>query len=198
MFARLVLPALLSSLASLIVLVPATPAAPAAPAAAVRAAEVRTFTYSIAFRGRITADRRRFAALVAESFADPRGWRSAGITFRRVDRGGDFTVWLAAAGTVPGFGAGCSSSWSCRVGRDVIINQTRWQRATSPWRAAGRSLRGYRHLVLNHETGHWLGHGHAGCSGRGQLAPVMMQQSMGLDGCRFNPFPLPRERWTSR
>lgn len=200
MLARLVLPALLSSLAALIVFVPASPAAPAAaaPAAAIGAAEARTLTYSIAFRGRISADRRRFATLVAESFADPRGWRSAGITFRRVERGGDFTVWLAEAGTVPGFGVGCSASWSCRVGRDVVVNQTRWQRATTSWRASGQSLRGYRHLVVNHETGHWFGHGHVGCGGRGQPAPVMMQQSMGLDGCRFNPFPLRSERWTSR
>jgi hypothetical protein len=75
----------------------------------------------------------------------------------------------------------------------VIINQTRWNRATPPWNAAGGSLRDYRHMVLNHETGHWLGKGHAGCPGRGKPAPVMMQQSKGLDGCRFNPWPTLRE-----
>jgi hypothetical protein len=48
-------------------------------------------------------------------------------------------------------------------------------------------------MVVNHETGHWLGLGHAGCPGRGRLAPVMMQQSKGLGGCRFNPFPTSRE-----
>jgi hypothetical protein len=158
----------------------------------------RAFTYSVAYRGTITADRRRFAALVADTYADERGWRAAGFAFRRVARGGDLTVWLAEASTVPSFGAGCSSSWSCRVGRNVVINQTRWKYATAPWRAAGRTLRGYRHLAINHETGHWLGHSHIGCGGSGQRAPVMMQQSKGLDGCRFNAFPLPRERWTSR
>lgn len=211
MSARTVPPALLSILAILVVLLPASPGAVAQPptsrhsvvaglqpGSAELAPVRRTFTYSVAFRGRISADRRRFATLVAESFADQRGWRAAGFGFRRVERGGDFTVWLAEASTVPGFGAGCSATWSCRVGRDVVINQTRWQHATAPWRAAGRSLRGYRHLVLNHETGHWLGHGHARCGGPGQPAPVMMQQSIRLDGCRFNPFPLRRERWTSR
>jgi hypothetical protein len=79
--------------------------------------------------------------------------------------------------------------WSCRVGRFVIINQERWKHASPAWNAAHLALRDYRHMVVNHETGHWLGLGHAGCPGPGRLAPVMMQQSKGLAGCRFNPFP---------
>jgi hypothetical protein len=47
-------------------------------------------------------------------------------------------------------------------------------------------------LVLewgSQETGHWLGHGHASCPGRGRPAPVMVQQSKGTGGCRLNPRP---------
>ena len=158
----------------------------------------KKFTYSIATRGRITADLEQFAELTAASYADPRGWRSAGYRFTRVARGGDFTLVLASASRVPGFGSPCSSTWSCRVGRYVIINQTRWQHASRAWNAAGHGLRDYRHMVLNHETGHWLGHRHRSCTGKGKRAPVMMQQSKGLGGCRFNPFPLPSERWARR
>lgn len=158
----------------------------------------KRFTYSIATRGKITASLQRFAALTAASFADPRGWRSGGYQFRRVARGGNFTVVLANAAKLPSFGYPCSSTWSCRVGRYVIINQTRWQRASPAWNAAGLKLRDYRHMVLNHETGHWLGHRHRSCPGRGKLAPVMMQQSKSRNGCRFNPFPLPSERWSSQ
>lgn len=153
----------------------------------------RTATYSIVTRGRIGVSVREFARQAAETFADPRGWRGGGVAFRRVPRGGGFTLVLAEASTVPSFSSGCSAEYSCRVGRFVIINQTRWRLATAPWRAAGGSLRDYRHMVVNHEVGHWLGRGHAGCSGRGRLAPVMMQQSKGLDGCRFNPWPLRSE-----
>ncbi|MEZ5192596.1 MAG: DUF3152 domain-containing protein [Nocardioides sp.] len=129
-----------------------------------------------------------FKKQVQQTFADPRGWRSAGVELRRV-ASGSFTVVLAQASTVPSFSSGCSAQWSCRVGRYVIINQTRWLTA-SPSR--------HTHLPLpettatwwvNHETGHWLGHGHVYCAGAGRLAPVMQQQSKSLQGCRHNSQP---------
>ena len=136
---------------------------------------------------------KEFRRQAQQTYDDPRGWRTAGVEFRRVRRGGDFTLVLAAARAVPTFSSQCSATWSCRVGRYVIINQERWQHASPAWNAAGRSLRDYRHLVVNHETGHWLGRGHATCPAGGGPAPVMMQQSKGTDGCRFNPWPLPWE-----
>jgi len=158
----------------------------------------RTYTYSLATRGTITADTQFFAMHVAQTLNDPRGWSLGGaIEFRQVGSGGDFTVYLAEAGTLPSFGYPCSSMWSCRVGRNVIINQTRWQQATDSWRGAGASLDSYRHYVVNHETGHWLGFGHASCPGSGQAAPVMQQQSKGLNGCRHNTWPVSGERSTA-
>ena len=75
----------------------------------------------------------------------------------------------------------------------MIINQERWKHASPAWNAANGALRDYRHMVVNHESGHFLGLGHAGCPGAGRPAPVMMQQSKGLAGCRFNPWPTARE-----
>ena len=149
----------------------------------------RSVTYSVVTRGPVTASVREFARLAQETYDDPRGWRGGGVAFRRVASGGSFTLVLATAEQVPSFSSQCSSTWSCRVGRYVIINQTRWQHASPAWNAARRSLRDYRHMVVNHETGHWLGLGHASCPGAGRPAPVMMQQSKGRDGCTFNPFP---------
>jgi hypothetical protein len=149
----------------------------------------RSVTYSVVTRGPVTASVREFARLAQETYDDPRGWRGGGVAFRRVASGGSFTLVLATAAQVPTFSSECSATWSCRVGRYVVINQTRWQHASPAWNAAGRSLRDYRHMVVNHETGHWLGLGHASCPGPGKPAPVMMQQSKGRDGCTFNPFP---------
>ena len=154
----------------------------------------RRVTYDVTTRGRITTSLATFKRLAQETYADARGWRAAGIALRQVGRGGDFTLVLAEASTLPSFGAECSTYWSCRVGRFVVINQDRWKFASPAWNQARAGLRNYRHLVVNHETGHWLGHGHAGCPGPGQPAPVMMQQSKGLDGCRFNPWPTAAER----
>lgn len=153
----------------------------------------RTVTYSVQTRGRVTADLREFRRLVQETYDDPRGWRAAGIRFVPVRRGGAFTVVLAEARTLPSFSSICSVDWSCRVGRYVVINQTRWRHASPAWNTARGPLRGYRHMVVNHETGHWLGFGHASCPRPGAPAPVMMQQSKGLAGCRFNPFPTAAE-----
>jgi hypothetical protein len=151
-------------------------------------------TYSVATRGRLTTSVAVFRREAQETYDDARGWRAGGIQFRRVARGGDFTLVLAAASALPSFSSTCSTMWSCRVGRYVVINQERWKHASPAWNAARQPLRDYRHMVVNHETGHWLGHGHVGCPGPGRPAPVMMQQSKGLDGCRFNPWPLPGER----
>ncbi|WP_205474396.1 DUF3152 domain-containing protein [Nocardioides sp. SYSU D00038] len=153
----------------------------------------RVVRYRVETRGRITTSVRDFARLAQETYDDARGWRSAGIDFRRVRRGAAFTLVLAEASWLPRFSSGCSREWSCRVGRFVVINQERWKHASRAWNAAGGPLRGYRHMVVNHETGHWLGLGHATCPGRGRPAPVMMQQSKGLHGCRFNAFPTRRE-----
>ncbi len=154
-----------------------------------RVPQRRVATYSIATRGRITASVKKFARQAAQTFADPRGWRGGGTTFRRVKSGGGFTLVLSEAGQVPSFSSQCSSYYSCRVGRFVIINQDRWKFASPPWNASGRSLRDYRHMVINHEVGHWLGNGHVGCPGAGQPSPVMSQQSKGPGGCHFNPWP---------
>ena len=154
----------------------------------------RRVTYSVITRGHITASMKVFRRQAQETYDDPRGWRGGGVEFRRVRRGGDFTLVLASARAVPTFSSSCSSTWSCRVGRFVIINQLRWRHASPAWNAAGRSTRDYRHLVVNHETGHWLGRGHASCPPGGGKAPVMMQQSKGTGRCRLNPWPLPWER----
>lgn len=142
-----------------------------------------------------TSNLESFAADAAVTYADPRGWNLGGsIAFRRVSSGGEFTLWLAAAGTVPGFGSPCDSTYSCTVGRNVIINETRWLTGSPSWNATGASLADYRYMVVNHETGHWLGFHHEFCAGAGQPAPVMQQQSISMQGCRPNPWPTASER----
>jgi hypothetical protein len=179
----------LALLAGVIVSVAATPGT-----AHAGAPPSRVVTYEV--RGLDNgSDLEQFAAQAAETYADPRGWSLGGaVAFVRVPAGGSFTLWLAAPARLPGFGSPCSSQYSCTQGRNVIINEARWLSGSAAWNASGASLRDYRHMVVNHETGHWIGFGHQLCPGPGRPAPVMQQQSISLQGCAPNPWPLDSER----
>ncbi len=161
------------------------------PAARAEPGGLRLYQYSVQGRGNVS-DLEAFATAAAETYADPRGWNRGGtVRFERVASGGDFTLWLAAAGQVATFGGACDAIWSCRNGRNVVINEDRWLAASAAWTGAGSSLRDYRHMVVNHETGHWLGLGHVNCAAPGSAATIMQQQSMDLQGCTPNPWPQP-------
>lgn len=152
----------------------------------------RTITYSVTAQGSVRGDLGEFAAVAASTLADPRGWSLGGtLAFQRVASGGEFTLILASPAVVGAASPGCDRTYSCRVGRNVYINDERWRTATPSW-PHGLAL--YRPYVILHEVGHWLGLGHTGCSGSGRSAPVMQQQSISLQGCRGNVWPLVAER----
>lgn len=158
---------------------------------------VPVVTYNVASRGTVSADLNEFAAQFNETLNSPNGWSRLGVRFEQVASGGRFTAWLSEASQMTSFSAsGCDATVSCRVGNNVVINETRWQGGSDAWNAAGGSLRDYRHMVVSHETGHWLGHGHRSCSGAGNPAPVMQQQTIDMQGCTPNPWPLSQELYS--
>lgn len=149
-------------------------------------------TYSIGSRGAITSDMAEFSRVADQTLNDPRGWSVGNrIQYRQVSSGGSFTLWLATPDQMTSFNRGCSPQWSCRSGRNVIINEMRWRHGT-PYRPG--SVADYRQYVINHEIGHWQGISqHWLCPGPGHIAPVMMTQSSGTQGCVVNTWPLPGE-----
>lgn len=160
-------------------------------------AQPRVVEYGVSTRGTITADLAEFRSVVNSTLNDSRGWTRLGVAFREVESGGQFTIFLSEASQMTSFSAsGCDATYSCRVGSAVVINQDRWVGSTPSWSGAGGDLATYRQMVINHETGHWLGHGHRYCSGAGQPAPVMQQQSMDMQGCAPNPWPLAQEMYS--
>lgn len=150
----------------------------------------RLHTYVVSTRGKLTSKVDDFAKAAAAIYADDRGWKKGHHRFKRVNRGGDFTLVLSEAAKVPSFDSRCSVHYSCRSGRNVIINEKNWLNKTSGFVG---DLATYRDMVINHETGHWLGMGHLYCAGKGRQAPVMQQQSKGMQGCKSNGWPTTQE-----
>ena len=73
-----------------------------------------------------------------------------------------------------------NSIYSCRNENNIVLNFFRWQEGAVDF---NNDMETYRIYLINHETGHILGWSHVGCPIEGAVAPVMMQQSKGTDGC---------------
>jgi hypothetical protein len=147
--------------------------------------------FSVEIEGGLHVDPAAVAARVTAILSDPRSWR---VAVRRVSSGAvDFRVILARPTTTDRLCAPLATNglFSCAQSDRAVLNAARWLGGAKPYR---RALRRYRVYMVNHEVGHMLGHGHGGCSGTGLPAPVMMQQTKGLGGCRPNPWPLAWER----
>jgi len=137
-----------------------------------------------------------FAAKVDAVLGDRRSWIAGGeFRLQRVPAAAhaEFTVYLATRDTAAKMclagGVRTDGYTSCRTAGHVIINLDRWYTAVPDYTNDGVSLDTYRTYVINHETGHQLGHGHELCPGTGRPAPVMEQQTLGLHGCTANPWP---------
>ncbi|WP_233498428.1 DUF3152 domain-containing protein [Blastococcus sp. TF02A-26] len=145
----------------------------------------------------IGVDAAAFALAVEQTLADPRGWGAGGrMSFQRVGveeaAAGDFDfkVSLISPGSMETYcpGVGTQGYTSCRYGDRAVINLARWETAVPDYQG---DVATYRLYVVNHEVGHALGNGHQPCPGPGQLAPVMQQQTLGLEGCTKNAWPYP-------
>ena len=154
--------------------------------------------YTVELEAGVAEDGPAFAAAVERTLGDTRSWGAGGrISFQRVDSGPvDFRVSLTSSLTVRTIcGYTLPFETSCYNGEvdQAVINDARWVRGAV---AYGRDLAAYRAYVVNHEVGHALGHGHEPCPRPGARAPVMMQQTLGLDTagvgrCRANAWPSP-------
>ena len=175
--------------------VPAPPPAPGtfvtAPGTSWPAGTGAPRTYTVEVETATGVDPTEFATFVDATLSDPRSWIADGsLSVQRVEAGGSARIVLATPGTTNAMCAPLRTNgiYSCGQGSTAVINLDRWNNGIDVWTGP---LEEYRHYVVNHEFGHVLGHGHDMCGGAGQPAPVMQQQTKGLDGCLPNGWPYP-------
>lgn len=146
-------------------------------------------TYSVEVEDNLPIKLSGFTGVVRRTLADPRGWTQGDPKALVMTNGeADLRIVLTTPETTDQLCAPLQTRGrvSCRNGRNVVINAYRWVNGAESY---GSDLGGYRRYLINHEVGHALGNGHETCPEPGALSPVMLQQTLGLQGCRTNPWP---------
>jgi hypothetical protein len=148
--------------------------------------------YTVEVEPSVGVDPLSLAAAVEEALHDPRSWANE-AALQRVDDidAASIRVVLAEPATVDELcgraGLDTGGRFSCWNGTFAALNAMRWGSGASDF----DDLTTYRRYLINHEFGHGLGYGHLACEAPGALAPVMMQQTKGTDGCEPNGWPYP-------
>ena len=153
---------------------------------------VRTFTVQI--ETGVPIDAPEFAGTVTSILSSPRSWGGLeGFSVQRVeDPDADFHVLLTTPATTDELCKPLDTDgiYSCQRKNRAILNAMRWFEGAE---AYGKDLGSYRIYMVNHEVGHvWL-HPHLSCPAAGALAPVMVQQTVAVEPCKPNPWPLESE-----
>ena len=151
----------------------------------------RLYRYDVRVEEGLDLDPDEIARALQTTLDDPRGWRSTGkARFSLVAAGEDVDLhaYLVTPGTTDRLCAPLRTRGevSCRAGDKIVLNAKRWVLGAESY---GEDVASYRDYLANHEFGHALGRSHVGCSRAGRPAPVMLQQTKGLQGCTANPWP---------
>ncbi len=158
------------------------------PAASARG---RLLRFDVAVEKGLPIDADQAARTIAATLNDARSWRGTrSVRFQLVAsaQAADLHVRLVTPKTTDRLCAPLKTRGevSCQRGTKVVLNAKRWLRGSPSY---GSDLINYRRYLVNHEFGHAIGYQHLKCPGKGKPAPVMLQQTKGLRGCRKNPWP---------
>ena len=148
----------------------------------------RVIRYRVELEVDLPFDVDDFARDVDRTLGDRRSWTKSGLYSFQRNETGPLRIVLATPGTTDRLCAPLATRGevSCRNGNVIAVNALRWSRGA---RSYGQDIKNYRAYLVNHEVGHSLGLPHVPCPGPDAPAPIMLQQTLGLDGCVANPWP---------
>ncbi len=155
----------------------------------------RKVTFSVQVENGLGVDSAAFAADVRSILSDARGWepedhiRFVAVSPAQLAAGESVEIKLTLASPqltdqlcAPLQTLG---EVSCDHNGRAVINARRWVEGVKYY----KDLDLYRVYVINHEVGHSLWHPHQNCPSPGARAPIMVQQTLGLQGCIAWPYP---------
>lgn len=156
------------------------------------------------------------AAMIDATLSNPKGWiGDSRFAFQHVDAATQTPDLLIQLTSIDSTHAACGHDLEMETScftdyggtSRVVLNESRWVRGAAPFMG---DLGAYRQYLINHEVGHAIGFAaHVPCPAQGQLAPIMMQQTLSLDNaelhkldpnevypdnddtCQYNPWPYP-------
>jgi hypothetical protein len=160
-----------------------------------RSAQGRLIRYDVRVEDGLSIDPDKAAVLIQAVLDDERSWRGSRrwrFELAPVGQSAKLHAYIVTPKTTDRLCAPylTRGEVSCQNGDRVVLNAKRWLLGADSY---GSDLTNYRRYLVNHEFGHTLGKGHVDCPGPGKLAPIMLQQTKGLWGCRKNPWPLDSE-----
>lgn len=131
------------------------------------------------------AGERQFDFYVMSYLNSPDGWAQYGFFFEPKEKAiARVMIRLSSHKTISQI-CGLGEKLSCAVlgGRDMYLCAERWFDGAPKSKL---NLDDYRQYMVSHEIGHILGYEHKKCPCKGCAAPVMMQQTLGIDDCHPN------------
>ena len=156
----------------------------------------RTVKYTVEIEGGLSVDPVEVGSTIQSVLLDPKGWqkvdgiRFVNVTPQQAAKGApvDVRITLASPGMTDKLCAPMRtlSQVSCWNGERSVLNFRRWALGDDSY---GSNVALYRTYQINHEVGHGLGHQHRSCPAKGKRAPVMVQQTLDLGGCKPWPYP---------
>jgi len=132
---------------------------------------------------------------ILDTLNDRRSWPCSKWTESKVRSRSDWAIVLESQELIDSYPGmkGLSVTFMSEQPRRTFFSYENWSSLPNALKGT-YTLKDYRQYLVNHEAGHALGLPHPRRRYATSLVPVMVQQTLGLQGLRPNVWPIDEER----